>query len=265
MSVSQSDKANRLTKGVGAALLRRQSPLLQPVVKKRRRRRRKKEETPVTEENRPHLYPSELKAFFKNIQPNSYWYSYFFIQYHFGCKLSEPALLLEEDLDFAGNKLVIRRLRKDEDGRGFRQCVYPMDPRIVRCLKVALSNKESRELTDNPFVFPSNRHRREDQIGSERLSQLRNLEGWQAISRFTAHRTFRKVAMGSRLPDRLRQSQHVLRHTRAVVMLSLGAPSDWVQRFLGHSSRRMTEKYRRAAMDLRGKFDAEFLSMGLGL
>ncbi len=49
---------------------------------------------------------------------------YFFIQFFFGCRLSEPALIFEEDVSVKRRKIVIRRLKKAREKDGFLETVY---------------------------------------------------------------------------------------------------------------------------------------------
>jgi len=217
----------------------------------------------VTDEERQHLKPKELKAFFNYLPKTSYWYPYFFIQYFFGCRLSEPALILDEDVNLRKGQILIRRLKKTLEKEGYREHVYALDPRVIECVKAAHVWKEKRKVTDNPFLFASNRQRENGDVGAERLSQLRNLDGWQAVSRFTAHRMFQKIGEAVKLPPNLRHS-HVLRHTRAIIMLAEGASVDDVQYCLGHSSLKMTQRYMGIAETMKGHIDAKLLEMGLG-
>jgi len=191
---------------------------------------------------RYHLEPEELRSFFRNIPTKSFWYSYFYIQYFYGCRLSEPALILDEDVNFKKKLVLIRRLKKEQEAEGYREYVYATPPRILECVRTALAYKAVKKIEENPFLFASNRKRTTNEVGAERLSQLRNLDGWQAVSRFTAHRMFQKVARIIRLPDVLLHS-HVLRHTRAVMLLAMGLTPEKVREELGHSSLNMTLRY----------------------
>ena len=249
----------------GARLTRR-SPFEQPLapVLPKKKRRNPFILPTVSDENRQHLQPEELKAFFRAIPQSQPWHAYFFLQYFFGCRLSEPALAMDDDLNRERRTFMVRRLRRVYQEQGYDACNYPVDSRIIDCVDAAIVWKDRKGLGANPFVFPSNRHRESAAIGAERLSQLRNIDGHQAVSRFTAHRMFQKIADDTKMPKRL-QHPHVLRHTRAVVMLALGSPVDHVQWFLGHSTVKMTQRYKGAAMTMRGQIDQEFLTLGLGL
>lgn len=220
----------------------------------------------IAEADRMHLEPKELKAFFNRLPKTSYWYPYFFIQYFFGCRLSEPALILDEDVNLQTKQIIIRRLKKQKEIEGYREHVYTLDSRVIECVKIARAWKEHRGYGSNPFLFASSRQRNTKEVGAERLSQLRNLDGQQAVSRFTAHRVFRRIGAEIKLPEPLLHSQ-VLRHTRAVIMLASGASVEQVQYLLGHSSLKMTQRYLGVAegMKTKNKVDAKLVEMGLGL
>ena len=220
----------------------------------------------IAEADRMHLEPKELKAFFNHIPKTSYWYPYFFIQYFFGCRLSEPALILDEDVNLQTKQIIIRRLKKQTEVEGYREHVYALDPRVIECVKIAHAWKEHRGIAGNPFLFASSRQRKTKEVGAERLSQLRNLDGQQAVSRFTAHRVFRRIGAEIKLPEPLLHSQ-VLRHTRAIIMLASGASVEQVQYLLGHSSLKMTQRYLGVAesMKNKNKVDVKLVEMGLGL
>lgn len=216
----------------------------------------------IIDKTRMHLEPAELQRFFSYMPVTSFWYPYFFIQYFYGCRLSEPALLLDEDVSFDQNKIVIRRLKKVSEAAGYKEHVYPMDPRVLECVKTAHRWKQHRNQQQNPFLFPSQRKRAK--TGAERLSQLRNIDGWQAVSRFTAHRVFKQIAKALKLPDNLQHS-HVLRHTRATLLLASGVAEEQVQYLLGHGSVQMTRRYLGVAESMRESLDNQVLRKGLGL
>lgn len=216
--------------------------------------------------DRQHLDPDELRAFFKALSPTSFWYPYFYIQYFYGCRLSEPALILDEDVSLTKRheQIIIRRLKKAQEESGFREHVYMLDPRVIEVVKTAMAWKEHKKVTENPFLFASNRRRTSDEVGAERLSQLRNIEGWQSVSRFTAHRVFCKIAKTVKIPENLQHSV-VLRHTRAVVLLSSGAVAETVMHVLGHSSMKMTCRYLEVAEIVRGQYAASVVGKDLAL
>lgn len=218
----------------------------------------------IVDAKRKHLEPAELQAFFKQIPTKSFWYPYFYLQYVFGCRLSEPALILEEDVSFEQKQIIIKRLKKNsekEDG-GYAEHVYMADERVLSVVNTALDWKRKMREVENPFLFPA--RRKVAQPGAERLSQLRHLDGHSAISRFTAHRAFQDAAKRASIPEKLCHS-HVLRHTRATLLLASGVPAEQVQFLLGHSSLKMTQRYIGVADSMRTKLNAGFLQQGLGL
>ncbi len=214
--------------------------------------------------NRQHLEPDELRAFFKFLPPTSFWYPYFYIQYFYGCRLSEPALILDEDVSFKKKQIIIRRLKKAQEENGFRENVYALDPRVLEVVKTATAWKEHKKVTENPFLFASNRRRETEEVGAERLSQLRNISGWQSVSRFTAHRVFCNIAKAVKIPETFHPSA-VLRHTRAIVLLSSGASVTETMHILGHSSMKMTMRYMDVAEIVKGKYDASAIGKDLAL
>ncbi len=248
--------------------VKRKSPLEQP--KLRVSKPRGFFDVDISNENRQHFEPSELVTFFQALPVTSFWHPYFFIQYFYGCRLSEPALIQDaEDVNFKKKTILIRRLKKAQEKDGFREIVYPADPRVLECVRAAQRWKEAKQIESNPFLFASGRRRTTKEVGAERLSQLRNEGGWQAVSRFTAHRMFQKIARNVKLPENLRHS-HVLRHTRAPLMLALGAAPEQVQDVLGHSSSKMTQRYTGIAENMKEKLLtvdvlAQLMELGLGL
>jgi integrase len=215
-------------------------------------------------EQRKHLEPDELQRFFRHMPKTSVWYSYFYIQYIYGCRLSEPALILDEDVSFKEAQIIIKRLKKIEnrDEGGYKEHVYSADERVLEAVRNAQRWKVHNKDTDNPFLFPSKREMKK--TGAERLSQLRHLDGFNAVSRFTAHRAFTQIAQEVKLPAKLQHS-HVLRHTRATLLLASGVDIRQVQFLLGHTSIKMTERYVGVAASMREKVNAEVLQQGVAL
>ena len=54
----------------------------------------------IVDDNRQYLEPDEVKRFFETVKEDDFWYPYFWIQFYFGCRVSEPALILKEDISF---------------------------------------------------------------------------------------------------------------------------------------------------------------------
>lgn len=218
----------------------------------------------IVDSKRKHLEPDELQRFFRQIPQQSFWYPYFFIQYVFGCRLSEPALILDEDVSFDEKQIIIKRLKKNAEKNegGYAEHVYSADDRVMNAVATAQAWKRKMREVENPFLFPAKKKTKEP--GAERLSQLRHLDGYSAISRFTAHRAFQDAAEKAGIPDTLQHS-HVLRHTRATLLLASGVPAEQVQFLLGHHSLKMTQRYLGVAESMRTKISTSLLQQGLGL
>ncbi len=208
--------------------------------------------TPKTA-SRIYWEPEELRAFFRTMPDTSFWYQYFFIEYYFGCRLSEPALILESDYHAKKGLITLKRLKKVKEEGGFRAHTYRVDARVRRAIEIAIRWKSELDLTENPFLFPSPRKRASEDVGAERLSQLRNMDGAQAVSRFTTHRMFAARCKEAKIPKQLCHS-HVLRHTRATMLLASGSSVEAVQNVLSHSTPKMTASYIVFAEQLKAKF-----------
>ena len=233
------------------------------------RRARHVRKSPLEDVTRPaglgkprnYLKPEELRAFFLAIRQDSFfptsmvdrpfWYAYFLLQYRFGCRLSEPALIRDSDIDQSASTITIRRLKKEKEPNGYREHVCALDSPARKATIAIQDWKHGGGYTDNPFLFAARRRRSSALVGDERLSKLRDLDGWQSVSRFTTYRTFCRLATAAKIPHELQQAG-VLRHTRAVVLLSLGVSVEETKLRLGHSATRITKKYLAAAEQLTG-------------
>ena len=228
----------------------------------------------VIDEKRNHLEPAELRRFFevlKDQKKNDYfgpfWYGYFRLQYYFGCRMSEVAIILKEDVSFQEKMIIIRRLKKrrfkkDEDGNqieigpGYEECVYGLPDPLEVLIKEVLSTHFRRNISPhNPWLFASSITKRIPKGQSERMAEIRRISRkqggfWRAISRDAADERFRVAAKGAGIHPRLCHS-HVLRHTRATLMLAEGAPEEDVRFLLGHSSINTTRRYLGLAKTLR--------------
>lgn len=198
---------------------------------------------------RKHLEPAELRALFRYLPVTSFWYPYFFIQYYYGCRLSEPALLRDGDVDFQQRTITIRRLKRESEEHGYRKFTYPADDRVLTCVQIAQAWRRKMDCDENPFLFASKSRRKTEEVGAERLSKLRNNEGWQAVSRFTAHRTFRQIVKAIRLPEHLQHSG-ALRHARASLLLALGMPPQRVWDLTGNPTHKAKKRSVKAAESL---------------
>lgn len=210
----------------------------------------------VIDEGRKHLEPPELKAFFKEISKDPFWGNYFFITYYFGCRVSEPALILrKQDVSFKDGLIIIRRLKKRDTESGYKECVYGLTPGLKQVIRNAVGWSRDRSLLGNPWLFPS--PRKTWRQPKERQGQLRRLDsGYSAISRMSAHKAFKKAALAAGIPENLCHS-HTLRHTRATLMLANGRKPEHVQFLLGHNSLSTTLGYLGVANSMRMRYQVE--------
>ena len=121
---------------------------------------------------------------------------------------------------------------------------------------------------NNLFLFPShNRPKQfEESWGSspkERMALIRKIGKSQAVSRMTAHRKFKHFCSLADIPSNLCHS-HVLRHSRATLMLAAEVPPEHVQFLLGHSSLNTTFQYLHLARSLRLRYESS-ANLGFGL
>jgi site-specific recombinase XerD len=218
------------------------------------RRRRGYCPAPAVDDVRTHLEPKELLDFFNKLPETGFWHSYFFINYMYGCRVSEPALMLDTDVAAQEQRIVIKRLKKTRGECGYREHSYFASAAVLDAVKTAQKYKQQKRWTANPFLFPSS-IQRGDEAGAERLSRMRHqmTDGvmWQAVSRWTAMRVFERVAQNLGFPVELQHSM-ALRDTRAVLLLASGTPIEQVQHNLGQSDIKMTQRYTAAAKTVRG-------------
>lgn len=220
---------------------------------------------------RRHFTPDELLRIFQRLLKDAptngeaggrFWYPYFYLQYYFGCRLSEPALILDkEDVSFEKKQIVIKRLKKTSAAAGFREHVYGMDQRVINAVQMVRQWKKDEGFDDNPYLFPS--RRTASHVGAERLSQLRDLDGFQAVSRFTAHRKFKSIVKQCRLPDSLCHNWF-LRPTRSILLLASGMDNEEVKLLQGHRNIQVTYQYLARANHLRKRgLSRELAAAGL--
>lgn len=240
----------------------------------------------IVDSQREHLEPDEVKRLFDVLKPDPYWFGYFRLQYFFGCRISEIALILKEDVSAEDKGIIIRRLKKrrfplvpyvDDKGRkrrkmdktaepgpGFKEHVYTLTPHLQQVVEGVL-NVAPRE---NPWLFGTRGSAAyRTSTPADRLGQLRNLKTndgklWRAVSRETASGAFTLAAEAASLPERLRHS-HTLRHTRATLMLAAGAKPEDVKELLGHASLDITYTYLHVAKALKLRIDTS-AELGLG-
>lgn len=212
---------------------------------------------------RQHWEPAELKAFFDAVKGDPFWEPYFMIQYFWGCRVSEPALLAVSDVSVKKKRIVITRLKKNAASEktpdGVSEDVHDLPAALIPHVKTILAWRKDNNQEGSMWLFPSKVRRGWKPEMVERLSHLRrnpdNLID-AAVSRQSATRWFQKFAEEADIPDtkNLRRT-HVLRHTRATLLFAGGANSDYVKRYLGHSFLSTTEKYIHAADELRRRHE----------
>lgn len=224
----------------------------------------------VIDQTRKHLEPAELVRVFQALRDDPFWYGYFRLQYWFGMRVSEVALILKEDVSFEDRMVLVRRLKKRQrpfvtvevDGKkrrradpsaaagaGYQEQVYGLPEKLVPVLwEVKLLVDRSRPAA-NPWFFASP-GAQVDRAAAERMANIRRVGGWRAVSRSAADLQFRRAALAGGVPRRLAHT-HVLRHTRATLMLAEGVVEEDVRFLLGHSSIATTRRYLGVAQQLR--------------
>jgi len=236
--------------------------------------------TEVVDANRKHLEPEELrKVFAQPSMQSTYWSAYFRLQYYFGCRVSEPAILFREDVSLATSEVLLKRLKKrqfgtkeeERDGKmrrvkdeynklgdGFTEHVYALPPALLATLDTHLRSLK----TKNPWLFPSSKKPRRQGANLERMTLIRRSGGFSAISRWAAEDVFKAAAGAAGVPENLRHS-HTLRHTRATLLLAEGASEEDVKDLLGHSNIATTRRYLGVARALRLRLNTT-AKLGLG-
>jgi integrase len=230
----------------------------------------------VIDANRKHLEPAEVQRLFTILREPAvedggrvfsfgpFWHGYFAIQYFFGCRVSEVALLLKEDVSFKTGEILIRRLKKrqfqkkgDEIkkvGDGYLECVYGMTPQLADAVRGVIEAHETLGISPkNPWLFASASAKGLG-AGDDRMMLIRRTEidgqTYRAVSRDTADTRFRQAATCARLPAHLRHT-HTLRHTRATLALAEGMAEEDVKFLLGHGRIETTRRYLGIAKSLR--------------
>lgn len=224
----------------------------------------------IVDARREHLEPQELEALFDVLKPDPFWYGYFSTQYYYGCRMSEVSIILMEDVSFKTSEIVIRRLKKrqyemtiertkDEAGKtvikrhvdkskppgpGFREQVYGMPAKLAE----VLGNVPHHD-RHNPWFFGSSKRPRK-KAPVERMGVIRRTGGYAAVARSTVDDRFKEACKRAKIPRHLSHT-HVLRHTRATLMLANGAREEDVQFLLDHSSINTTRRYLGIAKALR--------------
>jgi integrase len=227
---------------------------------------------------RQHLEPPELERFFGALDDDNFWGPYFRLQFFYGCRVSEIAILFASELSIEKRKIIIKRLKKGKNAKrpawveeryppGIMPKTYTLPEVLVPELQALAEHKDASGLSANPFLFPS---RRRGQVRApSRLSYLRLAKGrdgrfYRSVDASTAHRRFKEAVEEAGIPDMksLRRT-HVLRHTRATLLYASGATAAEVQHLLGHSSEKITATYLHAAKSMKDRYDESLLHKGL--
>jgi site-specific recombinase XerD len=110
----------------------------------------------------------------------------------------------------------------------------------------------------NAFMFPALRKRKATKE-SARMVRIGRIQGDHSISRTQCYNAFREACKLAEIPENLRKD-HVLRHTRATLLLAEGVPEEQVQHLLGHEDISTTRGYLGMANALRAKFQTSLSS-----
>lgn len=209
----------------------------------------------IEQARREHLEPEELAALWKALAPDPFWLGYFRLQYHFGCRSSEIAIVLKEDVALprkGAGSVVIRRLKKRDVEEGFHEHHYDLSERLTEVLRAvpALVPKK------NPWFFGSRYKAREKHVDAPtntglRMATIRITDGgWRSVSRSTVEKAFKEACLEAKVPAHLSHT-HVLRHTRGTLLFAQGAQMSDVQYLLGHANPKTTQVYVGWAGDLK--------------
>jgi len=222
----------------------------------------------ILDAKRRHLEPPELKRFFGALDGDDFWQPYFRIAYYWGCRVSEPAIVLAEDV--SDDQVLIRRLKKKQEKfpGGFEEHVYDIPEDMQHEFERIFTWREQNGLTGSAWLFPSPWRRGSRRLPKERMGLLRRNAADPsdlAISRQSAHTRFKKAVVAGKLPEakHLRKT-HVLRHTRATLLFAGGASVEQVRFYLGHSDARTTQGYLHVAKELRARYEhSDLAKIGL--
>ena len=199
----------------------------------------------IEQKSREHLEPEELAALWKTLRPDAFWFGYFRLQYHFGCRASEVAIVLKEDVDLRTGTVVLRRLKKRDVEEGFHEHNYEMPEKLTTILKavVPLVHKENPWFFGSPYRAAKKTHLKKESNTGHRMATIRITDGgWRAVSRSSAQNAFKEACAAAGIPANLSHT-HVLRHTRGTLLFAQGAQLADVQYLLGHSDPKTTQIY----------------------
>jgi len=199
----------------------------------------------IEQQSREHLEPEELAALWKALKPDPFWFGYFRLQYHFGCRSSEIAIVMKEDVDLKTNTIVIRRLKKRDVEEGFHEHTYELPPKLVTVLKAvgASVHKNNPWFFGSPYKATKRTHANKETNTGRRMATIRITDGgWRSMSRSSAENAFKAACKVAGIPAHLSHT-HVLRHTRGTLLFAQGAQLADVQYLLGHSDPKTTQIY----------------------
>jgi integrase/recombinase XerC len=146
------------------------------------------------------------------------------VLYSSGARVSEAVGLLDEDIDFSAEIILLR-------GKGKKERLCPIGGPAVSMLKKSLEYR--------PYVL-------EGGIIPQKLNVFLNLNGGPLSTR-SVERMMKKYLSYTGLNPNL--SPHTLRHSFATHMLDAGADLRSVQELLGHASLSTTQIYTHISID----------------
>ena len=140
----------------------------------------------------------------------------FITAYTYGLRASEVGMLRVSDVDFARDRIYIRRLKGSISGE------WPLLPEVAKAIKRWLKARQKLGLGDKTTLFVTRQG--------------------TPIHRSTLHLLMRKYGEKANIPEHKRHF-HVLKHTRAMHLLErthdIVGTKDW----LGHKNIQNTMKY----------------------
>lgn len=140
-----------------------------------------------------HLTRDETSLFFLSSRRDPFWHSYFYIQYYYGLRLSDPSAIRKDDIDFEHGEVFITR-----GGPTPSVTVYPLVEEIRREIVRVSVHVVAKGTTDGTYLFPCAKNATETD---------------EPISRSTAHHFFEAIWSRAGLPKSLAYSD-VLRESR---------------------------------------------------
>jgi len=140
--------------------------------------------------------------------------------------------------------------------KGIKRFLYKIDDNTHKVLSRILEYNKLNGKSRNHFLFPAFIKRKsKNKKKSARMVQIGRIKGDHCVSRTVCWKAFREACKVSNIPESLRKD-HVLRHTRATLLLADGKPEEQVQYLLGHESISTTRGYLGLANALMAKYQA---------